>query len=446
MNDEEPTAKVLKITPLESNGENPLSPPCAPAPDQLTQIKDGEANNNTTNCTQAENFNEKTKTSKRTKRMLMSNLTHLINFYFSDSNIRTSKFLQQKLNDSEMTLQVLMTFTKLKQLTTNENDVSLALRKCSAIEFDGSKISLKKALSEIIEAGVDDKTVYIENVDQKSTIEILKRIFENFGPVNFVSLPKFKNSNRIKGFAFVEFSTSEAAQKSCKAAYMNSQKFYSLYNWLKSETNMKKFDSEEISKFKVSDLPDFNSIPCFSEYSELNSLDVLASRNLDQMTIIPKSLWLNLKSFYKQIQKNCQLSKSSMYFTSPSSESSNNPNYLPIRTNNTITFKFEIIRQTDANWFNEYHLRKLLWDSNLTCVGIDFDAKIVTLDETSAEILEKLNFPKIKFFSTAKTNLEKPNSSYIDSKHGPSTHIRFDDDDELETKKPKMDDEGIVYF
>ena len=60
-----------------------------------------------------------------------------------------------------MTLQVLMTFTKLKQLTTNENDVSLALRKCSAIEFDGSKISLKKALSEIIEAGVDDKTVYI---------------------------------------------------------------------------------------------------------------------------------------------------------------------------------------------------------------------------------------------------------------------------------------------
>ena len=138
---------------------------------------------------------------------------------------------------------------------------------------------------------------------------------------------------------------------------MNSQKFYSLYNWLKSETNMKKFDSEEISKFKVSDLPDFNSIPCFSEYSELNSLDVLASRNLDQMTIIPKSLWLNLKSFYKQIQKNCQLSKSSMYFTSPSSESSNNPNYLPIRTNNTITFKFEIIRQTDANWFNEYHLR-----------------------------------------------------------------------------------------
>ena len=55
-----------------------------------------------------------------------------------------------------------------------------------------------------------------ENVDQKSTIEILKRIFENFGPVNFVSLPKFKNSNRIKGFAFVEFSTSEAAQKSCK--------------------------------------------------------------------------------------------------------------------------------------------------------------------------------------------------------------------------------------
>ena len=78
MNDEEPTAKVLKITPLESNGENPLSPPCAPAPDQLTQIKDGEANNNTTNCTQAENFNEKTKTSKRTKRMLMSNLTHLV--------------------------------------------------------------------------------------------------------------------------------------------------------------------------------------------------------------------------------------------------------------------------------------------------------------------------------------------------------------------------------
>lgn len=47
--------------------------------------------------------------------------------------------------------------------------------------------------------------MYIENFPESSTIETLKKTFSKIGNINYVSLPKFKNSKNNKGYAFIEF-------------------------------------------------------------------------------------------------------------------------------------------------------------------------------------------------------------------------------------------------
>lgn len=43
--------------------------------------------------------------------------------------------------------------------------------------------------------------------------EFIEKVFSRFGKVTYVSLPKFKSTGKLKGFAFVEFATKEEANK-----------------------------------------------------------------------------------------------------------------------------------------------------------------------------------------------------------------------------------------
>ena len=60
-----------------------------------------------------------------------------------------------------------------------------------------------------------DFQVYVENIPSTSNHDTLKEIFSRFGNVEYVSLPKFKTTGDIKGFAFVEFADEESARRAC---------------------------------------------------------------------------------------------------------------------------------------------------------------------------------------------------------------------------------------
>lgn len=45
---------------------------------------------------------------------------------------------------------------------------------------------------------VDARTVYVESIPVKATQEWLKKVFSNYGHVAYISLPKFRNTQRIK--------------------------------------------------------------------------------------------------------------------------------------------------------------------------------------------------------------------------------------------------------
>ena len=63
----------------------------------------------------------------------------------------------------------------------------------------------------------DNKTIYIERIPPHVDIDSLKHVFEKYGPVSYVSLPKFKHNGIPKGFAFLEFEQEEGANKALEA-------------------------------------------------------------------------------------------------------------------------------------------------------------------------------------------------------------------------------------
>lgn len=61
-----------------------------------------------------------------------------------------------------------------------------------------------------------------ENLPGKVTNELLKKHFESkFGKVCYISMPKYKTSHQLKGFAFVEFEEVECAKKAYKVKLLD---------------------------------------------------------------------------------------------------------------------------------------------------------------------------------------------------------------------------------
>ena len=65
-----------------------------------------------------------------------------------------------------------------------------------------------------------EATIYVGNIDQKVTEEILWELFTQCGPVINIHLPKDKISSDHQGFAFVEFRSEEDADYAIKIMHM----------------------------------------------------------------------------------------------------------------------------------------------------------------------------------------------------------------------------------
>jgi La-related protein 7 len=65
---------------------------------------------------------------------------------------------------------------------------------------------------------VEQCTIYVENVPTHVDHEWLQKIFQEFGPIAYIAMPKFKHNGLPKGFAFIEFKEKEGAEH-CLNAY-----------------------------------------------------------------------------------------------------------------------------------------------------------------------------------------------------------------------------------
>jgi len=145
-------------------------------------------------------------------------------FYFSDANLTKQRVMKEIIQASEYVPLNLFVekFNKLAQLSKDVEDLRRALKNSDKLELseDGSGVKRKvpfdptKVKSEQV---VENCTVYVENIPTHVNHEWIVKIFQEFGQVAYVSLPKFKRSKQPKGFAFVEFEDEDAAKRCLEA-------------------------------------------------------------------------------------------------------------------------------------------------------------------------------------------------------------------------------------
>jgi len=150
---------------------------------------------------------------------LLNNIQELLDFYFGDANLNHDRFLRKEIEkdaDGYVDLSTMLKFNKLKQLTSDTAILAKAVGNSSSLQLnDGStRVKRKEKLKDI--ENVDSRTVYVEEFPTNTDHDWIKSVFSTCGAVKYISLPKYKHNNQVKGFAFVEFSTEDEARKACQ--------------------------------------------------------------------------------------------------------------------------------------------------------------------------------------------------------------------------------------
>ncbi|XP_076318082.1 la related protein 7 [Tachypleus tridentatus] len=163
-------------------------------------------------------INNDRKIRKRKKKTFRA-IKEQMEFYFSDSNLQKDKFLKNLIynnDDNYVELRLFLTFNKIKNLTHDIKDIIIALEKSELLELNEAGTHVRRVSLVTEEKDFDRCTIYVERLPPHTDHDWLKSVFSNFGTVTYVSLPKFKSTGKPKGFAFVEFENTEAAQRACE--------------------------------------------------------------------------------------------------------------------------------------------------------------------------------------------------------------------------------------
>jgi lupus La protein len=184
-------------------------------------------------------------------------LKQQIEFYFSDSNFPRDKFLRNKAaeNDGWVPIEVIATFNKVKQISTDVDFISKVLRTSEVLQVseDGKRVRRLAPLPEV--DTLDERSIYVKGFPQDETaadvtVESVSNFFQPYGKVLSVRLRRTKEK-RFKGSVFVEFSTVEEAKKAAAAQGLKWKDQYDLLMLMKKEyIEQKKKELKEKRKRK----------------------------------------------------------------------------------------------------------------------------------------------------------------------------------------------------
>ncbi|CAD7684676.1 unnamed protein product [Nyctereutes procyonoides] len=166
-------------------------------------------------CTEKKKEVEKKKRSR--VKQVLADIAKQVDFWFGDANLHKDRFLREQIEksrDGYVDISLLVSFNKMKKLTTDGKLIARALKSSSVVELDleGTRIRRKKPLGERPK-DEDERTVYVELLPKNVNHSWIERVFGKCGNVVYISIPHYKSTGDPKGFAFVEFETKEQAAK-----------------------------------------------------------------------------------------------------------------------------------------------------------------------------------------------------------------------------------------
>uniref|UniRef100_A0A8C5RQZ8 La-related protein 7 n=1 Tax=Laticauda laticaudata TaxID=8630 RepID=A0A8C5RQZ8_LATLA len=160
---------------------------------------------------------EREKKKRSRVKQVLSDIAKQVDFWFGDVNLHKDKFLREQIEksrDGYVDISLLISFNKMKKLTTDRKLIARAVKSSSVVELDleGIRIRRRQPLCDEPK-DVDSRTVYVELLPKNVNHSWIERVFGKCGNVVYVSIPRYKTSKDPKGFAFVEFETKEQAEK-----------------------------------------------------------------------------------------------------------------------------------------------------------------------------------------------------------------------------------------
>uniref|UniRef100_A0A8C2V0D9 La-related protein 7 n=1 Tax=Chinchilla lanigera TaxID=34839 RepID=A0A8C2V0D9_CHILA len=171
-------------------------------------------------CQTMEEITEKKEVEKKKRsrvKQVLADIAKQVDFWFGDANLHKDRFLREQIEksrDGYVDISLLVSFNKMKKLTTDGKLIARALKSSAVVELDleGTRIRRKKPLGERPK-DEDERTVYVELLPKNVNHSWIERVFGKCGNVVYISIPHYKSTGDPKGFAFVEFETKEQAAK-----------------------------------------------------------------------------------------------------------------------------------------------------------------------------------------------------------------------------------------
>ncbi|XP_039566604.1 la-related protein 7 isoform X3 [Passer montanus] len=160
---------------------------------------------------------EKEKKKRSRVKQVLADIAKQVDFWFGDVNLHKDRFLREQIEksrDGYVDISLLVSFNKMKKLTTDGKLIARAVKSSSVVELDleGTRIRRRQPLGER-PTDVDSRTVYVELLPKNVNHSWIERVFGKCGNVVYVSIPRYRSTGDPKGFAFVEFETKEQAEK-----------------------------------------------------------------------------------------------------------------------------------------------------------------------------------------------------------------------------------------
>lgn len=156
---------------------------------------------------------------RRRKKKLFKSIRYQMEFYFSDANLRKDRYMSELVHKDEegyVDLEVFLTFHKIRALTADVKDIAAAISSSEMLQMDDAHKRVRRCTELAAKPDVDECTLYVERLPLHADHAWLKGVFSRHGQVLYVSLPRYRHNNRIKGFAFIEFASPEDVDRACR--------------------------------------------------------------------------------------------------------------------------------------------------------------------------------------------------------------------------------------
>lgn len=200
-----------------------------------------------------------------------------LEFYFGDSNLRRDNFLKKRMDKKTgyMDFATICKFNKMKSISTDLALIKTAVEASDFLELNeaGTKIRRKdKVVIPKMPNDLDDRTAYVENLPEGFTHDSVRAIFETCGKVLNVSLPRFKDTRKFKGFGFIEFAVKDDIAKAVGKSEYSEEKapkalrVMTKLDWLKVKGKFK--DTKVVSCAKPKDYKEEAAAPATPSFKK----------------------------------------------------------------------------------------------------------------------------------------------------------------------------------